>query len=296
MKRSRSHKKALYGVLFVLALLLIAVAVRAYVTTYNSEREDEDDLYAESYEAAGFAGAEAAYQGLPEASPVAGSVKVPIIIYHSVRPYIPNEDALQDAYDVTPELLESELAYLKNNGYTAISLDQLELLASGATTTPSKPVVLTFDDGWRNQYKYAFPLLKKYGDTATFYIYTNPIVHNLPHYLTWDMVREMDASGMTIASHTLTHPYLSKLTPEELRKEIQGSKILIEENLGKPVKHFASPFGYTNAEIQGIVKDAGYETARTTYKGIYHSKDDLLKLTGILAGDSLSGFVKSLGN
>jgi peptidoglycan/xylan/chitin deacetylase (PgdA/CDA1 family) len=279
------------------ALCLIAIIAAIYVTGTIGERVTaKGDLAAEAPMADQYAGVEAALQGLPQLVPPVGSVKVPIFIYHSVRPHIEGEDAEQEAYDVTPELLESELKYLKDNGYTTISPDQLELLIRGATTTPAKPVILSFDDGWRNQYKYAFPLLEKYGDTATFYVFTNPIQHDLPHYMTFDMLREMDKAGMTIGSHTITHPLLSTLTPEALRKEIEGSKVTLEANLGKPVKHFASPFGYTSATIQGIIKDAGYETGRTTYKGVYHSREDLYSLTGILVNDSLQSFIKSLGN
>jgi peptidoglycan/xylan/chitin deacetylase (PgdA/CDA1 family) len=234
------------------------------------------------------------HQELPAPSPVQGSVKIPIFIYHSVRPHIAGESMMQEAYDISPELLEQQLKYLKDNGYTAITLDQLVTDIEMGTTSNSKPVVLTFDDGWENQYKNAFPLLKKYHMTATFFIYTNPI--GTLHYLTWDEIKEMDAAGMTIGDHTLSHPYLKKLSIDQLTKEVTQSKTIIEKHLGKPVVHFASPFGYSNPNIMAVVKAAGYNTARTTYKGTYHTKEELFKLRGVLVTDSFDYFVAELKN
>ena len=238
---------------------------------------------------------EKSLQNLPENKIVHSALKIPIFIYHSVRPYINGESQIQDDFDVTPELLERQLSYLKDNGYATITLDQFVAdIENGTTGKINKPVMLTFDDGWRNQYKYAFPLLKKYGLKATFYVYTNPIDHHKEHFLTWDEIKEMDEAGMTIGSHTVTHPYLSNLPQEALRREIALSKQILEKELGKPVLHFASPFGYIDPQIMQIVKDARYKTARTTYKGIYHTKDDLLQLRGILVGDNFNDFVKVL--
>ena len=160
-----------------------------------------------------------------------------------------------------------------------------------ASTSPAtKPVLLTFDDGWENQYKYAFPLLKKYGMLATFYVYTNPI--GTKHFLSWDEIREMDAAGMTIAAHSVSHPYYKELSLAAVKDEVEKSKQIIESHIGKPVVHFASPFGYTNPDIIEIIKAAGYKTARTTYKGIY--QDNAFRLRGFLVSDNYKDFVKEL--
>jgi peptidoglycan/xylan/chitin deacetylase (PgdA/CDA1 family) len=234
---------------------------------------------------------EASLQSLSETGKVPGAIKVPIFVYHSVRPHIPNEAADQETYDVTPQLLEQQLQYLKKNGYTVISLDQLAADLTAGTTSPvQKPVILTFDDGWENQYIYAFPLLKKYNVTATFYIYTNPI--GTKHFMTWDEVKTMDAAGMTIGDHSLSHPYFKGLALSQGTIEVTESKVIIESHLGKPVLHFASPFGYTDADIMAIVKAAGYETGRTTYKGAY--QDNPFMVRGFLSSDSFDEFVKDL--
>ena len=209
-----------------------------------------------------------------------GAVRIPIIIYHRVRPDFPSESEAQRSFSITPQLFEQQLRYLQDQGYTAISLDEFVRDAELGTTSPAaKPVVLTFDDGWQNQYSYALPLLEKYHMTAVFYIYTDPI-GKYPEFLTWDEIKTMDAAGMTIGSHTLSHPHLSSLSPAQLRNELFESKKVLEDHLGKSVVHFASPYGYTSDALVALLKEAGYQTGRTTYKGAYHSRDDLLHLTG----------------
>jgi len=98
------------------------------------------------------------------------SLRIPIMVYHSVRPYIPDESAYQDAYDVTPELLEQELQYLYKHGYQTVTFAAVSEYFEHGPSLPKKPVILSFDDGWRNQYVYAFPLLQKYGAKGTFFI------------------------------------------------------------------------------------------------------------------------------
>ncbi len=273
----------------IISLTLVVVALGLYII--NSEATAKDNFVFPNNSQ--LASLEELFQNLPELPPAPGSIRIPIIIYHSVRPYIIGEAKLQDDYDITPEMLEKQLVYLRDNGYTTITMDDFVKYVKAGTPWPViKPVVLSFDDGWRNQYKYAFPLLQKYHDTAIFYIYTNPIGQN--HFLTWDEIREMDKAGMTIGDHTLSHPYLKGLSSDQLKKEIIDSKKIIESQIGKPVLHFASPFGYTSPEIVKIISDAGYLTGRTTFKGIYHSKKDLLSLRGILVTDSFDEFTSSL--
>ena len=161
------------------------------------------------------------------------------------------------------------------------------------TPLPPKPVVITFDDGWQSQYTNAFPLLQKYGDTATFFIYTNAIGQK--HFLTWQQVKNLDAAGMTIGSHTESHPYLLKITAKQrLTEEIAGSKQIIESQLGKKINFFAYPFGHYNKTIIDAVKEAGYKAARSFYRGVYNTKDDLFTLKVIKASNNFNEFVKDL--
>lgn len=268
---------------------LVMVCVLGYIVFHQSNLLEAYSSLPPEIQSA--AVAEAALQSLPEQNAAPKAIRVPIFIYHSVRPYIPGESKIQDKYDITTEMFEDQLKYLQDNGYTVITLDDLIVDMQNGTTSPvAKPVVLTFDDGWHNQYQYAFPLLQKYGMTATFYIYTNSIGHK--YFLTWDEVKEMDAAGMTIASHTVSHPRMEKLPIARVQKELVDSKQIIEAELGKPIVHFASPGGYINAAIMAAAKEAGYVTARTTYKGDFQNNP--FRLAGFLATDDFKVFVAEL--
>lgn len=222
------------------------------------------------------------------------NIRVPIFIYHSVLPDYPTETALQKEFSITPELFEQQLIYLRDHGYTTISLDELDRAIKIGTTSPiAKPVILTFDDGWRNQYYYAFPLLKKYHVTATFFVYTNPIDHS-DKFLTWDELHEMQLAGMYFGDHTLSHPYFSHLTTDQIRTEVIMGKKILEEHLGIPVTHFASPFGYTSPALESLLKESGFSTGRTTYVGAHHSENDRFRLTGFLVHRTMRDFIWAL--
>ncbi len=232
-------------------------------------------------------------QDTTEEQPAPDSLHVPILIYHSVRPHSLIEGTLLRRYTVDPKIFETQLKYLKDQGYTVISLDTLDKALAGSTTLPARPVVLTFDDGWENQYVNAFPLLKKYGDTATFYIYTSAIGH--VGFLTWDQVKELDQAGMTIGGHTQTHPYLVTIKdPAVLEREIAGGKKIIEAHLGKQLTLFAYPFGHYNDKLIDVIKKAGYVSARSAYKGTHHTISDIYKLKGVEVTDDMEKFIDML--
>jgi peptidoglycan/xylan/chitin deacetylase (PgdA/CDA1 family) len=289
VRRTIKTKRRLWRVLG----LCVAVCGALGLVVYGVARvaATSEPLAALPPELAAAAALEQSFQNLPEEVPAPHALKIPIFIYHSVRPANPKDSDTQKSYEITPELFEQQLKYLQDHGYTTISLDQVAADLKAGTTQPvEKPVVLTFDDGWHNQYKYAFPLLKKYHMMATFYVYTNPI--GTKHFLTWDELREMRAAGMTIEDHSLSHPIFKGMTLDAVRAEVTDSKKILEQELGTPVVHFASPYGYSSPEIMKIVGAAGYETYRTTYKGVY--QDDPLRLRGTLVTSSLDYFIREL--
>ncbi len=232
---------------------------------------------------------------LPASATSTNAVKVPVLVYHSVRPYIKGESKQQDIYDVTPELLESELVYIRDHGYTTITFADVITHFGNGASLPEKPVILSFDDGWRNEYEHAFPLLKKYGMKGTFFIFTNPIVHHKAHWVTWNEVREMDKAGMEIGGHTRTHPLLTKITSDAgLDKEIGESKGIIESEIGHPVTAFAYPFGAKNVQIEHAVERAGYQIARTSRSGVWNDPAHRFEFHGSLSTDNISDFEKLL--
>lgn len=219
------------------------------------------------------------------------AVRVPIVVYHSVAPFYPHQTLENKIWTVTPEIFDQQLKYLKDHGYTTISFDDLYNHFINKTPLPAKPIIISFDDGWKNQYLNAFPVLKKYGLTATFFIFTNAIGH--PNYFSWTQLREIQNAGMTIGDHTMYHPYLFKIDDEEtLRKEIVTSKEILEYNLGKKINTFSYPFGHVSNKSLEMIKTAGYQNARTNgYPGIWHGPNDLYTLRSYNAKDNLSDFI-----
>ena len=221
------------------------------------------------------------------------SVKIPTVIYHSVRSHVAGESKYQDLYDVTPELLDQELSYIEENGYHPILMRDVDAYWRGATSTfPAKPIILSFDDGWKNQFEYAYPLLTKHHMKAVFYIFTNPLDHKKSHWMSWEDIRALDAAGMEIGGHTRTHPILTKIAHDnnKLDYEISEPKRIIEQQLGHPIISFAYPFGAKNEAVEVAVARAGYMTARTTISGVWNDPLHRLEFHGTLSSDKLSQF------
>lgn len=238
---------------------------------------------------------------LPEAAPSASfrHLRVPILVYHSVRPYTAGMSRLVRRYTVPPESLDAQLRYLQQNGYTVISFESLvNAMTSASATLPAKPVVLTFDDGWEDLYRHAFPILRKYHDTATFFIFTNGIGDR--DFMTWSQLATMQAAGMDIESHSVSHPCLSAITDRaRLWKEIEGSREIIASHLGRAPDIFAYPYGaYNNLDI-AMLKAAGYRAARTDIGAALRgapapaaiTTDELYELPGIQVTNDFAEFL-----
>lgn len=186
------------------------------------------------------------------------------------------------------------MRYLSERGYTPISFAALESYLRGGAPLPEKPVILSFDDGWENQFAYALPILQKYGLSATFFVYTNAI--GQPNHFTWEQLQAMQRVGMHIEGHSKSHPFLAKIHDQEkLAQEIAGSKALMDEKLGTTTDAFAYPFGSYNAQTIAAVQAAGYSSARifsSAATGELHDAADLYTLSAIPAPDSLNEFKK----
>lgn len=168
-------------------------------------------------------------------------VRVPILTYHNI-------DYSGSAYATTPDLLDAELTWLQNNGYTAISIWQLwEAMTSGATL-PANPIVLTNDDGWESAVTFA-DILGWHGMVGNYFI-------NNYSPLTPDQILRLSWSG-PVQAHTATHQYMSRLGYEAQLAEIADSKAYIESITGLPVRFVAWPFGDWNASAVEAAVAAG---------------------------------------
>lgn len=225
------------------------------------------------------------------------TVHVPVLMYHYIRSGISITENISYGLSITPEVLEQQLKYIADNGYQTISLNDLSDSLDNHTPLPPKSVVLTFDDGYRDFYTTAFPLLKKYNLRAvSFYVVD---YFNYPGYMTWDMVKEIHNSGLVaFESHTLGHLMLTSLKPEEARREVFESKKILEEVLNKKVTVFAYPYGDFNDEIVNLVKEAGYKLAFSTRIGSdsHSSERFILKRVSVNGFDSFDVFKAKLNN
>lgn len=221
-------------------------------------------------------------------------LRIPIFIYHTIAKGKPTETKSQEVFSTEPALLDEQLTYLDTHGYTTVTMKEVaDMLRHGTTTPIAHPVALTFDDGWVTQYINALPILKKHHAKATFYIFPNPVGKD-ERFMTWTQLAELKDRGMEIGSHTLSHPLLSKLTPDELHKEMYDSKKTLEEKLGISVTDFASPFGYTSPAVVAELKKDAYETGRTTDKGSLHTTSSAYTLTGYIVHHDMHDFIWAL--
>jgi peptidoglycan/xylan/chitin deacetylase (PgdA/CDA1 family) len=148
---------------------------------------------------------------------------------------------------------------------------------------PRKSVVITFDDGYTDNYDHAYKILKKYGYPATIFV-PSDLVNN-EGYLNWVQMRKMINNGITIGSHTRRHAYLPDLSIEEQWDEIAASKKILETNLGVAVDYFSYPIGGFNDAIKQLVKKAGYKGATATNRGYDRLNKDVFELNRIRFSD-----------
>jgi peptidoglycan/xylan/chitin deacetylase (PgdA/CDA1 family) len=197
-------------------------------------------------------------------------------------------------WTVAPKSFDAQLNWLAQHGFHTISMAQLTAHLKQRQLLPAKPIVISFDDGWEEQYVSAFPILRKYNFIGTFYVYTTPIDHS--QFLTWAQLQEMSAAGMDIQAHTQTHPHLRTLSPDAAYKEIVDSKAIIEKHLGKPVTSFDYPYGEYNAAVIDMVKRASFDSAVSLAAGYKQRADELYTLHRIRVSynDTLDDFAKRL--
>lgn len=186
---------------------------------------------------------------------------VPILMYHHVG--IAN--VRKDLNTVSQKSFDRQMKYLRKHGYRVISLEDLVQGIKQGVQFARNSVVITFDDGYDNNYFNAFPTLKRYEFPATIFMISTLV--GQPGYLTWNQLKEMQNNDVTIESHTRTHPYLPDLNKEQLLDEIVNSKKDLETGLQTPIKFFSYPSGGYSEEIKEIVRQANYEGACATNRG-----------------------------
>jgi peptidoglycan/xylan/chitin deacetylase (PgdA/CDA1 family) len=205
-------------------------------------------------------------------------LSIPILMYHSITE---EDESGMHAYYRTatsPATFAAQLEYLHTEGYTTCSLAQAIDYLQPEAQIAAKLVVITFDDGYRDFYRHAFPVLKQYSFSATVFLPTAYIRENSVPFkgkgcLTWAEVRELNKHGILFGSHTVTHPQLRELSVLAINDEIVNSKKTIEEKLGCAVDSFAYPYAFpqTETEFKKMLRDslhrAGYQNGVCTIVG-----------------------------
>lgn len=187
----------------------------------------------------------------------------PILEYHMVTEE-PRPGA--EPYVVPPADFAAQLEYLLAEGYTTITPQDYARARKGKQMLPEKPVILTFDDGYEDNYRVVLPMLEERGMKATVYMITNNI--GKKGYLTWDELRDMQERGIEIGSHTANHLPLPTLTEDQVQDELYLSKLLLEWNGIKTVFTFSYPNGDYTEAIAARVKNNEYLTAVTGDSGL----------------------------
>lgn len=185
-----------------------------------------------------------------------GGEPVPILMYHHIRDFSDPNNPVDTNLSTPVQGFRDQMQWLKENGYTTITFSEL---FSG--TLPEKPIVLTFDDGYQDNYTNAFKILKENGQKGVFFLISSTEGGG---YLTQSEIREMAGNGMEIESHTISHPDLSQLGDEALAKELGESRNTIEEGTGQKVEFLCYPSGRFSKDVIDAAKTAGYRAAVTT--------------------------------
>ncbi|MBI5888728.1 MAG: polysaccharide deacetylase family protein [Deltaproteobacteria bacterium] len=244
---------------------------------------------------------------------------IPVFMYHHVNP---NKG---DMLTITPEVFESQLQHIRHSGYKTLSLDDVVGFMQGTKPHVDKGIALTFDDGYLDNYVFAYPILKHYGLKATIFTVSNwagaataaPAVdrlqalkdyrENTPTHngtkkiiaegrfheavMDWEMIKEADASGLVrFYSHTAAHKDCDTLEGAELMTELRDSKEAMEKNLGKPCDYLCWPKGRYTAAAVKAAKEAGYKALFTTEHGVAKEGADPFGIRRIVIKDGAQWF------
>ncbi len=248
---------------------LVLGALAAGAAACSSGRTSTPDRAAAASPSGGSPSAAASPSPSPSPSPapapatpaaIAARATVPVLCWHQLRPWRAGDSAYSKRLLICPPAnFRAQLDALSEGGYTTISPDTyLQHLLTGAAL-PAKPVLLSFDDSQGTQATEALPQLVKREMTATFFAMT--VVLGKKDWLSADDLRRIDAAGMTVAAHTYDHHRVDRYSGGDWAEQLQRPRAELEKIVGKPVEHFAYPYGAWNAAALPQVKAAGYRSA-----------------------------------
>ena len=214
----------------------------------------------------------------PTPDGIARSVQAPILMYHYISVPPADADVYRRDLSVTPQSFETHLRYLASAGFETITLNDLLYALAQGRALPEKPVILTFDDGYRDNFTEAFPLLEKYGMTGHFFVITDFVNQERQGYMRWPDIEEMAAAGQQIGSHSRDHPDLRGKSLDYLVWQALGSIEAIEEHLGYHPRWIAYPSGSYDDQTIAVFRSAGFWGGLLTQQGATHNSDTTFEL------------------
>jgi peptidoglycan/xylan/chitin deacetylase (PgdA/CDA1 family) len=224
-------------------------------------------------------------------------VSLPILMYHRIDVLRPTLPAITRRLTVAPTDFAHEMEWLAGHGFHAVTERQaFDALEEGGPL-PARPVMITFDDGYRDVLGKAAPVLRRLRMPATAFVITDRISGPDPSFLTWGRLRALERSGFDIGSHTVTHVDLPALSDAQAMTELRASRLALERHLGHPVQWLAYPAGREDPRIVELTARAGYVLAMTTQPGglqdarhpLELHRYEVLDSTGIAGLESLLG-------
>jgi peptidoglycan/xylan/chitin deacetylase (PgdA/CDA1 family) len=234
-------------------------------------------------------------------------LRIPILMYHSVSETSVKGVHPYFAIETSPKVFAAQMKYLHESGYKTISTADLVRLLSENQPDSEKCAVITFDDGYRDFYTHAFPILSDYGFTSTIYLPSAYIGHSSRRFLkkdclTWPEVRELHRSGVIVGSHSASHARLDDLAESALEQEIQGSKEMLENELGSAITTFAYPYAFPDRNLEfahrlrDVLKMSGYHDGVAKIIGTKHTREErfFLRRIPINTADQISLFAAKL--
>ena len=219
-----------------------------------------------------------------EAAAAKRDTPVPILLYHRVK--APPQGENQALY-VPPRLFARQVRALARAGYTAVTMAQAREHWRGGKRLPKKPVVLSFDDGFHDQYRHAARILRARGWPGVLYLQVGRLGEN--GALTKAQIRRMLRDGWELGAHSLSHADLTTVGPEQLEAEVAGSRWALQREFpGEPVESFAYPYGRYDAAAVAAVRAAGYGDATTTRRGSASPADGMFRLRRIIVNGTFT--------
>lgn len=218
------------------------------------------------------------------------NIGIPVVYFHSVDPSEANEVI------ISPDKLKQELQYIKDSGYTTLTMTEVYNYLINNKPIPEKSILITFDDGYMDNYTNAFPILKELNMKATIFLISGGIDNG--YYLSTDQIKEMSNYGIDFQSHTVNHKYLDELSYQEQLKEVTESREAIKKITKKDVIAIAYPYGNYNNDTLKATEKAGYSLAFTTDRGLADRNDNKLELNRIYVSSnySLNDFIYILNS